>query len=47
MTKATKTEAKPSQIPAIGLFGRSSTAPAKLREHSGTNREPRGVVKAA
>lgn len=47
MTKATKTEAKPSPIPAVGLFGRSSTAPATLREHSGTNRDPRDVVKAA
>lgn len=47
MIKATTNQAKPSAIPAVGLFGRSSTAPANLREHSDRNRDPRGQVKAA
>ena len=47
MTKATTNQAKPSAILAVGLFGRSSAAPATLREHSDRNHDPRGQVKAA
>lgn len=47
MTKAMTNEAKPSVILAVGLFGRSSTPPGTLREHSDRNRDPRSHVKAA
>lgn len=47
MNKTTKPEAQERPILAMGLFGRSSAAPAKLRGHIGSPSDPRGVVQAA